>query len=167
MKLFGIVAIALFSFVQSCTDVPPLPTNDPQAACDDALQGSRILDAIWWFQVPLICETRPADGIAPASAGGEYGNGQIHLWPVGLKPALIRKLAAHELGHFFWDYRPDIQATWASIRGLSGQNLKEDFAESFYRAEFGEPTIQSYVCYGGSCATNDELVLIMWWFNGN
>jgi hypothetical protein len=165
VKLLAIVAITLFSYAQACTDVPPLATQDPVAACNDALEGSRVLDGIRWFHIPLLCEARPAD--APESAGGEYGYGTIHLWPVGMKPALIRKLAAHELGHAFWEIRQDIQSTWASLRNLSGQTLKEDFAESFYRANFGEPTIQSFVAYGGVYASYEQLDLIRWWYSGN
>lgn len=132
------------------------------AECNAALPGSAIEAAFASTGVPIVCEARPPG--APSYTTGEWDGSTARLWVAGQDVRIVRKVAAHELGHAVSTVQR--YAAWAAARGVADtQRSHEDFAEMFSRVNFYEPGV-GYTYYNGPLTPEQVGLMQGFWAGG-
>lgn len=138
MKLLATVMMVVV--LGACDPVtPPGPIAPPppparfglEQQCNQTLPGSVVLADIDASGVPIVCEQRL--GGAPNDSYGWFDGTTIHIWavPVNNPLAYVRKVAAHEYGHWI------AKKHKAWVVGWTDENFAEGWAWCNYPHEAG------------------------------
>lgn len=153
-----VLFLVVMTVFAACELPPPLPRITPPparfglAVCNQTLPGSQILADIDAAQVTIVCENQPS----PSDSYGWYNKTVIHIWapPANNPPSFVRKVAAHEYGHYVASKHRDWEASWYS---------PENFAESWAWCNYPHDVGVGYV-FQGPKPTAGQCVQMQQWY---
>lgn len=157
--LAACACVAAITGASMCACPPAAADTYGLPECEQALPGSAVEAAAQAHGIPIVCEARPAG--APSYTTGEWDGTTIRLWVTGQDPRVVRKVAGHELAHWEGDADGHV-AEWSSVRGVTGQTAREDYAEMFSRVNFYEAGV-GYTFYAGPLTEQQTDLMRSWW----
>lgn len=132
MRRWIVVAVLGLGLMGCEPPGPPAPAaRFGLAVCNETLPGSKVLADIDGSGVRIVCEAQLAG--APNDSYGWWDGTTIHIWPIPANnpPAYVRKVAAHEYGHYIASQHP------AWTQGWTSENFAEGWAWCNYVHEVG------------------------------